>query len=305
MPDSRQDDPQVPRFGSVLTAMATPFAADGGLDLDGAQRLAAHLVDHGSDGLVVCGTTGESPTLDHGETLELIRAVVEAVGDRAVVLAGTGKNDTAATVELTREAAALGVDGILSVTGYYNKPSQRGLQAHFEAVAACTELPLMLYNIPSRTANEIAPETLLRLAEQVDNIVAVKDAVSDMAKASWLIARAPAGFEVYAGNDNMLLPTLAVGGVGVVSVAGHLVAEQLQDLIAAFPTDPAAARRIHLRLGDLFEALFLDSNPGPVKAALRLQGLPAGSVRLPLVDPDDEVVAALRAALDKAGVAPS
>jgi 4-hydroxy-tetrahydrodipicolinate synthase len=261
----------VPRFGRVLTAMATPFDADGALDLDGAQRLAVHLVDHGNDGLVVCGTTGESPTLAHAETLDVIRAVVEAVGDRATILAGTGKNDTAATVALTREASALGIDGILSVTGYYNKPNQRGLEAHFRAVAACTDLPLMLYNIPSRTANEIAPATLLRLAEQVSNIVAVKDAVSDFAKSSWLAARKPEDFDIYSGDDVNLLPLLAVGGVGVVSVAGHLVGEDIATMVEVFPTDPAKARAIHERLLDLFGALFLDTNPGPLKAALAMR----------------------------------
>jgi 4-hydroxy-tetrahydrodipicolinate synthase len=295
----------VPRFGRVLTAMATPFDADGALDLDGAQRLAVHLVDHGNDGLVVCGTTGESPTLAHAETLDVIRAVVEAVGDRATILAGTGKNDTAATVALTREASALGIDGILSVTGYYNKPNQRGLEAHFRAVAACTDLPLMLYNIPSRTANEIAPATLLRLAEQVGNIVAVKDAVSDFAKSSWLAARKPEDFDIYSGDDVNLLPLLAVGGVGVVSVAGHLVGEDIATMVEVFPTDPAKARAIHERLLDLFGALFLDTNPGPLKAALSMLGLPAGPVRLPLVAPEQSTVAAVRAAMRSAGLEPS
>jgi 4-hydroxy-tetrahydrodipicolinate synthase len=295
----------VPRFGRVLTAMATPFDADGALDLDGAQRLAVHLVEHGNDGLVVCGTTGESPTLAHAETLDVIRAVVEAVGDRATILAGTGKNDTAATVALTREASALGIDGILSVTGYYNKPNQRGLEAHFRAVAACTDLPLMLYNIPSRTANEIAPATLLRLAEQVGNIVAVKDAVSDFAKSSWLAARKPEDFDIYSGDDVNLLPLLAVGGVGVVSVAGHLVGEDIATMVEVFPTDPAKARAIHERLLDLFGALFLDTNPGPLKAALSMLGLPAGPVRLPLVAPEQSTVAAVRAAMRSAGLEPS
>jgi 4-hydroxy-tetrahydrodipicolinate synthase len=295
----------VPRFGRVLTAMATPFDADGALDLDGAQRLAVHLVDHGNDGLVVCGTTGESPTLAHAETLDVIRAVVEAVGDRATILAGTGKNDTAATVALTREASALGIDGILSVTGYYNKPNQRGLEAHFRAVAACTDLPLMLYNIPSRTANEIAPATLLRLAEQVGNIVAVKDAVSDFAKSSWLAARKPEDFDIYSGDDVNLLPLLAVGGVGVVSVAGHLVGEDIATMVEVFPTDPAKARAIHERLLDLFGALFLDTNPGPLKAALAMLGLPAGPVRLPLVEPEPSTVEAVRAAMRSAGLEPS
>lgn len=293
----------MPRFGRVLTAMASPMHPDRSLDLDGAQRLAAHLVEHGSDGLVVCGTTGESPTLTHAETLDLFRAVVEAVGERATILAGTGKNDTAATVDLTREAAGLGVDGILSVTGYYNKPSQRGLEAHFRAVAAATDLPVMLYNVPSRTCNEIAPATILRLAEEVGTIVAVKDAVSDMVKAAWLSARAPEDFEIYSGDDANLLPLLSVGAVGVVSVASHLVGEDIAAMIEAFLRDPAKALAIHHRLLDLFTGLFVDTSPGPLKAALGLAGLPAGPVRPPLADADEDTVAVVRAALTKAGVA--
>ncbi|MBA2529714.1 MAG: 4-hydroxy-tetrahydrodipicolinate synthase, partial [Euzebyales bacterium] len=258
------------RFGRLLTAMATPMTSDFAVDFHGAQRLATHLVDHGNDGLVVCGTTGESPTLTHDETLDLIRAVVEAVGDRATILAGTGKNDTAASVALTQQVSALGVDGILAVTGYYNKPSQRGLSAHFRAVAACSDLPVMLYNVPSRTANEIAPETILELAARVGTIVAVKDAVSDMVKASWLAARKPDDFDIYSGDDAMLLPLLSVGAVGVVSVAGHLVGDDMLQMIELFATDPAKARELHLRLLPLFTGLFADTNPAPLKAALRM-----------------------------------
>ncbi|CAN5568611.1 4-hydroxy-tetrahydrodipicolinate synthase [soil metagenome] len=292
----------MPSFGRMLTAMATPMAADHAVDFDGAQRLARHLIDHGNDGLVVCGTTGESPTLSHDETLDLIRAVVEAVGDRATVLAGTGKNDTAATVALTREAAALGVDGILAVTGYYNKPSQRGLSAHFRAVAAATDLPLMLYNVPSRTANEISPETLLDLAREVPNIVAVKDAVSDVVKAAWLAGRKPDDFDIYSGDDASFLPMLSVGAVGVVSVAGHLVADDIARMAEMFATDPRKALDIHLRLLPLFTGLFADTSPGPLKAALRMVGLPAGPVRLPLVDVDERVEAIVADALAAAGV---
>lgn len=289
-------------LGRVLTAMATPMHPDRSVDYDGAQRLAAHLVDHGNDGLVVCGTTGESPTLTHHETLDMFRAVVDAVGGRATVLAGTGKNDTAATVALTREASALGVDGILSVTGYYNRPSQRGLDAHFREVAAATDLPVMLYNVPSRTANEIAPETLLALSD-VENIVAVKDAVGNMVKAAWLAARKPDDFDIYSGDDATLLPLLSVGAVGIVSVAGHLVGEDIAHMIEIFASDPHKAREIHLRLLPLFTGLFVDTSPGPLKAALEMVGLPAGPVRLPLVDVDDDVRTVLRGALAAAGVA--
>lgn len=290
-------------FPPLITAMATPMTDDLDLDLDGVQQLAVHLVEHGSDGLVVAGTTGESPTLTHAETLDLFRAVVEAVGDRATVLAGTGKNDTAATVALTREASELGIDGILLVTPYYNRPPQRGLDRHFRTVANATELPVLLYNIPGRTACEIAPETLLRLAQEVPNIRGVKDAACDLVKTAWLAARAPDGFGIWSGDDVATLPMLAVGGVGVVCVASHLVGPDIARMIEAFPADPTKAREIHYRLLPLMVTLMkADPNPGPLKAALRLLGLPSGPVRPPLADADDAVVAKVREALAAVGV---
>jgi 4-hydroxy-tetrahydrodipicolinate synthase len=302
---SRQQRLQVmtmPAFGQVLTAMATPMLADGAMDLDGAQKLAHHLVELGNDGLVVAGTTGESPTLTHGETLELFSAVVDAVGSHATVLAGVGKNDTAETVDLAVEAAQRGVDGIMLVTPYYNRPSARGLHGHFATVAAAVDLPVLLYNIPSRTAAEISPVGLLALAEQVPNIVAVKDAVKDLDKAAWLIARKPETFDIYAGNDIDYLPLLAVGAVGVVSVAGHFVADRLARMGQVFERDPATARRLHLELLPLFEALFVDSNPVPLKAGLDMVGLPGGAVRPPLAPADEQTVAAMRAALTDVGL---
>jgi 4-hydroxy-tetrahydrodipicolinate synthase len=292
----------MPAFGQVLTAMATPMSPDAAVDLDGAQKLAHHLVESGNDGLVVAGTTGESPTLTHQETLELFSAVVDAVGTHATVVAGVGKNDTAATVDLAREAAQRGVDGIMLVTPYYNRPSARGLHAHFTAAAAAVDLPVLLYNIPSRTATEIPPAVLLALAEQVPNIVAVKDAVKNLDKAAWLIARKPETFDVYAGNDIDYLPLLAVGAAGVVSVAGHFVADRLARLGQVFDGDPVTARRLHLELLPLFEALFVDSNPVPLKAGLDMVGLPGGAVRLPLVAADESTVAAMRAALAAVGM---
>ncbi|MGH8900331.1 MAG: 4-hydroxy-tetrahydrodipicolinate synthase [Egibacteraceae bacterium] len=290
-------------FPPLITAMATPMTDEGGLDLEGAQRLAVHLIEHGSEGLVVAGTTGESPTLTHAETLDLFRAVVEAVGGRATVIAGTGKNDTAVTVELTKQASGVGVDGIILVAPYYNRPSQRGLDQHFRMAAAATELPLLLYNIPARTAVEIAPETLLRLAEEVDSIRGVKDAVGDLTKTAWLAARAPDGFGIWSGDDTATLPILAVGGVGGVCVASHLVGPELARMIEVFPTDPTKAREIHYRLLPLFETLMkADPSPGPLKAALRLLGLPAGPVRPPLADADEHVTGLVREALLTAGV---
>lgn len=291
-------------FGQLLTALASPMHPDRSLDLDGAQRLAAHLVDHGSQGLVVAGTTGESPTLTHAETLDLFRAVVEAVGDRAAVVAGTGKNDTRATVELTRAAERTGVDGFLVVTPYYNRPSQRGLRQHYAEVAAATDLPLIVYNIPGRTACEMAPETLLDLAESVPNVKAVKDAVGDLTKAAWFAARKPDDFDILSGDDAGTLPLLAVGGIGVVSVGSHLVGDQMARMIELFPSDPVKAREIHFQLLPLLTTLMTaDTSPGPLKAALRLVGLPAGPVRPPLADCDEQAVTAVRAALGAAGVA--
>ncbi|HEX6257482.1 MAG TPA: 4-hydroxy-tetrahydrodipicolinate synthase [Euzebyales bacterium] len=292
----------MPAFGHVLTAMASPMLPDGTLDLDGAQKLAHHLVEHGNDGLVVAGTTGESPTLSHDETLDLFSAVVDAVGGHAKVVAGVGKNDTAETVALAAEAAPRGIDGIMLVTPYYNRPQVRGLEAHFTTVAAAVDLPVLLYNIPGRTAAEIPPASLLALAERVDNIVGVKDAVKDLDKAAWLVSRKPDDFDVYAGNDIDLLPLLAVGAVGVVSVAGHFVADRLARMIEVFPRDPAAARNDHLALLGLFTALFIESNPAPLKAGLELVGLPGGAVRPPLAAASDATITAMRAALGAAGV---
>lgn len=295
----------MPVFGRVLTAMATPMTDDGALDLAGAQRLAVHLVAHGSDGVVVAGTTGESPTLTVPETLDLFRAVIDAVGDRAAVVAGTGRNDTAAAVDLTRRASQLDIDGILAVTGYYNRPQQRGLEAHFRAVAAVTNLPVIVYNVPGRTASEIAPPTLLALAEGVDNVVAVKDSVGDARKTAWLAARRPRGFSIYCGDDWNLLPILAVGGDGIVSVAAHLVGPEIAEIVQTFPTDPVKARDIAYRIAPLCDALFAETSPAPLKAALALLGLPAGPLRLPLVEVEEATRTALRAALLQAGVLPA
>lgn len=285
-------------FPTLMTAMATPFDTNGDLDLSAAQSLADHLVATGSQGLVVAGTTGESPSLTSAETLDLFRAVVQAVGDKAMVVAGTGKNDTAATIKATKDAATTGVDGIMLVSPYYNRPNQLGLRRHFTASAGASDLPVMLYNIPSRTACEIAPETLLDLAATVDTIVAVKDAVGDMAKAGWLANRAPDGFSILSGDDANCLPLLSVGGVGLVSVAAHVVGQDLARMIQVFPTDPAAARAIHWRLLPLFQALFTEPNPGPLKAALTLLGLPGGSLRLPMVPISTETMAVLQDALN-------
>lgn len=279
-----------PRFGRVLTAMVTPFASDGSLDLPLAERLADHLVRHGSDGLVVCGTTGESPTLSWDEQHALFSAVKGAVGERSVVLAGSGSNCTAEAVEATRQAAALGADGALVVVPYYNKPPQEGLEAHFRTVAeAAPELPLMLYNIPGRTGCNLAPETVARLL-QAPNVVAFKAASGTTEEVSQLRALCGDQLSIYSGDDSLTLPMLSVGAVGVVSVASHLVGETIQAMVQAFLAgrNPEALT-LHEQLLPLFKTLFCTTNPIPVKAALELTGWPVGAPRLPLLPADSQV----------------
>lgn len=291
--------PQTP-FGRVLTAMVTPFTADGALDLPGAQRLAAHLVDAGNDGLVVNGTTGESPTTSDAEKEQLVRVVLEAVGDRAFVVAGVGTNDTRHSVELARQAQAAGAHGLLVVTPYYSKPPQEGLYRHFTTVADATGLPVMLYDIPGRSAVPIETETLVRLAEH-PRIVANKDAKGDLASASWVMARTDMVY--YSGEDMLNLPLLSIGAVGVVSVVGHLVSAELRAMIDAFTAgDVAKAREIHQRLLPVYTGIFRTQGVILTKAALGLQGLPAGPLRLPLIDADEAQIAQLRQDLSAGGV---
>ncbi len=271
------------RFGRLLTAMITPFTGDGSLDLAGAAELARWLVDHGNEGLVVAGTTGEAPTLTHDEQADLIAAVCEAVD--VPVVAGTGSNDTRSAVDNTERATKAGADGVLLVSPYYNRPSQAGLDAHFRAVAAATELPVMLYDIPVRTGRKIATETILRLANEVENIVALKDASGDPAETARLIADAPSGFEVYSGDDGLTLPLLAVGAVGAVGVATHWIApEHLEMFDAVAAGDLATAQAVNRAMLASFAYETGDAapNPVPTKALLRVLGLPAGECRPPM-----------------------
>ncbi len=275
----------MPRFGRVLTAMITPFHADGSLDLDGAQVLARWLLDHGNDGLIIAGTTGEAPTLSHAEQVDLVRAVVEAVGDDGQVVAGSGSNDTASAIRNTEAITAAGADAALVVTPYYNRPSQDGLDAHFRSVAASTDLPVMVYDIPVRTGRKIATGTLLRLFDEVDNIVALKDAAGDPAETAWLLARADPGVEVYSGDDALTLPLLAVGAVGTVGVATHWTAAEHQAMFGAIDTgDLAAATAINQKMlpSFHFETGDVTPNPIPTKALLSVLGLPAGPCRPPV-----------------------
>ncbi|MEL6399602.1 MAG: 4-hydroxy-tetrahydrodipicolinate synthase [Cyanobacteria bacterium J06607_6] len=285
-------------FGRVLTAMVTPFADDGSVNYSVAEALAAHLVDNGSDGLVVCGTTGESPTLSWDEEFQLFKCVKSAVGDRAKIIAGTGSNSTQEAIEATRKAAALQLDGTLQVVPYYNKPPQAGLHHHFRAIAeAVPDSPVMLYNVPGRSGCGLAVDTVARLTE-VPNIVAIKEASGNLDYASHLKSQVPSTFSLYSGDDSLTLPLLAIGGCGVVSVASHLVGNRLQNMIQAFEAGKiGSAAEEHLSLFPLFKALFLEPNPIPVKAALSLQGWQVGSLRSPLVPASDAVQQELKALL--------
>jgi 4-hydroxy-tetrahydrodipicolinate synthase len=279
--------------------MITPFTADGGLDLDGAQRLATYLVDHGNDGIVISGTTGESPTTTDDEKERLLRAVLEAVGDRAKIIAGVGTNDTRHTIELAHAAEKVGAHGLLVVTPYYSKPPQTGLLQHFTQVADATGLPNMLYDIPGRTGTPIETETLVRLAAH-DRITAVKDAKGDLEASAWVMQRTDLAY--YSGDDKVTLPLLSVGGVGVVGVPTHLFGVETAQMIAAYLSgDVARALALHRQLLPVFTGFFRTQGAILTKAALALAGVPAGPVRPPLVDATPDQVEQLRADLVDAG----
>lgn len=289
------------RFGSVITAMVTPFRDDYALDLDGAQSLAAWLLENGSDALVVAGSTGEAPTLTHAEKRDLFKAVVEAARGKGKVICGTGTYDTAETIELTQDAEKAGADAALVVTPYYNRPPQRGLVAHFSKVADSTGLPIILYNIPSRTACLIELETLLRLAE-VDNIVAVKDTTGDFQTAGRIIKESPPDFDLYSGDDWATFLLCCMGAAGVVSVAAHLVGDRIHEMIELIETgDVPSARKINDDLMALFRGLFVTSNPIPLKVALEIAGRPVGPPRLPLVPATTEERAKVEQAMRDSG----
>jgi 4-hydroxy-tetrahydrodipicolinate synthase len=285
-------------FGRVLTAMVTPFAKDGTVNYAVAERLAIHLAENGTDTLVVCGTTGESPTMSWEEEFELFRVVQKAVAGKAKVMAGTGSNSTSEAISATQKAHTLGLDGTLQVVPYYNKPPQEGLYQHFKAIAqAVPDLPVMLYNVPGRTGTSLAPETVVRLAN-VPNIVAIKEASGSLDQASDIRRSTPPEFGIYSGDDSLTLPTLAIGGCGVVSVASHLTGNLLQQMIQSFEAgEIAKASQIHAQLLPLCKTLFLTANPIPVKAALRLLGWDVGGCRLPLCDVPDDVLEAVRQAM--------
>ncbi|HEY2311519.1 MAG TPA: 4-hydroxy-tetrahydrodipicolinate synthase [Gaiellaceae bacterium] len=292
--------PASPKLGSVITAMVTPFKPDGAVDLERFRELAAFLVDNGSDGLVVCGTTGESPTLTDDEKLELFRAAVETVGERAGVIAGAGTYDTRHSIHLTREATKLGVDGILVVTPYYSKPPQRAIVRHFEEIAAATDLPVVAYNIPGRVVVNIEPATIARLAE-IDNVVAVKQAIGDPDQARFIVEETR--LDLYCGDDPNTFEFLELGGVGVVSVTAHLWGPQTAEMIRRHRDgDVDGARALHSEQEPAYDLLRIQTNPIPIKAALNLTGHEVGGHRLPMVEADEEELAQVRSCLERSGL---
>jgi len=290
---------RAPKLGSLMTAMLTPFDASGAVDLREARRLARYLVDEGNQGLVVCGTTGEAPALTEAEQHALFAAVKSEVGDRVGIVAGTGANNTAHTIELTKKAEAAGVDAALVVVPYYNKPTQDGMLAHYGAVAAATSLPIIVYNIPGRTGANMLPATLVELARRHRNIAGVKESTADCAQFSEILRNRPEGFGFWAGDDHMYLPSLALGGDGLISTSAHLCAREFRELDAAFAAgDTKRAAQIHLALSPLFGALFSTTSPIPVKWAMRELGFALGECRSPLGTMPQSSIALLAPLLD-------
>ncbi|WP_226035016.1 4-hydroxy-tetrahydrodipicolinate synthase [Aquibacillus saliphilus] len=270
-------------FGKVLTAMVTPFDDKNNLDLVKTTELVNYLLDNGTDGLVVAGTTGESPTLSNEEKIKLFEHVVKVVNKRVPVIAGTGTNNTAATITLTKKAEEIGVDAILLVTPYYNKPSQQGLYAHFSTIAQETNLPVMLYNIPGRTVVQISADTVVELSK-ITNIVSVKESSGDLDSISRIIDNTSDDFTVYSGDDSLTLPIKSIGGNGIVSVASHVIGNEMQEMVQAFDEgNVIKAAKIHRQLLPIMKGLFMAPSPTPVKFALEIKGIDVGGVRLPLV----------------------
>ncbi|MBV7507868.1 4-hydroxy-tetrahydrodipicolinate synthase [Bacillus sp. sid0103] len=282
------------KFGQVLTAMVTPFDQNGEVDFNATRRLVDYLIDNGTDAIVVAGTTGESPTLTTEEKIALFKVVVDASGGRIPVIAGTGSNNTRASISLTKQAEEAGVDGIMLVAPYYNKPSQEGMYQHFKSIAESTSLPIMLYNIPGRSMVNLEVETIVRLS-QIENIVALKEASGNLDAMAAVISQAPSDFTLYSGDDSLTLPVLAIGGAGVVSVASHIIGNEMQEMINYFKNGRSQdAASCHRRLLPLMKALFTAPNPAPVKAALNMNGVEVGGLRLPLLPLSDGEEKALK-----------
>lgn len=285
-------------FGQVLTAMITPFTKEGEVNYAEAEKLAAHLLENGSDGIVVCGTTGESPTLNSQEKYNLFSAVKNAIAGKGKLIVGTGGNCTQTAIEATQQAEKIGIDGTLQVVPYYNKPPQDGLYRHYQAIAkACPDVPVMLYNVPGRTGCSLEASTVAKLAE-IENIVAIKEASGKIDLVCKIRNLTPDSFSIYSGDDIMTLPLLSVGGSGVVSVASHLVGNQMKQMITAFMNgNHQLATEIHLKLCPLFEVIFCTTNPIPIKAALNLQGWNVGNLRLPLWELSPELTTKVQGVL--------
>ncbi|MBH0230307.1 4-hydroxy-tetrahydrodipicolinate synthase [Halobacillus yeomjeoni] len=280
-------------FGEVITAMVTPFDKQGDIDFEATRNLIDHLLANGSDALVIAGTTGESPTLTTEEKVRLFKFVVEYVNKRVPVIAGTGSNNTQASVELTKQAENAGVDAVMLVTPYYNKPSQEGMYQHFRTIAAATSLPVMLYNIPGRSIVNLLPETIVRLAK-IENIVSVKEASGDLDMATEIISQVPEDFSVYSGEDSNTLPFIAIGGTGIVSVSAHVIGNEMQKMIQSYRNgDVLYAASLHRKIVPVMNAVFSAPSPSPVKALLNRTGVNVGSVRLPMLPLNDEETDAL------------
>lgn len=292
-----------PRFGRMITAMVTPFTSSGELDLPRAAELAQKLLAEGSDGLVLCGTTGESPTVPYDQKLKLFHTVVEAVGDQAPLIANVGDNCTEDSVDFARKAVTIGVDAIMAVVPYYNKPPQEGLYRHFRSIAEAVDVPVILYNIPARCVINLEPETVLRLAHDCDNIVALKQANPDLSQVATILDGAPDGFEVFSGDDELTLPMMALGATGVISVVSHIAGVRFKAMIDALASgNHTRALRIHLELLPLMKVLFITANPIMVKKALALIDFSVGGVRLPLVDATESQTAELARVMSHLGL---
>ncbi|MFJ8237626.1 4-hydroxy-tetrahydrodipicolinate synthase [Ureibacillus sp. NPDC094379] len=285
-------------FGKILTAMVTPFDANGEIDYTATGNLVNYLIANGTEGLIVAGTTGESPTLSNEEKIELFKFVVKVVDGRIPVIAGTGSNNTRASIQLTQQAENVGVDGVMLVVPYYNKPSQEGLYLHFKAIAESTTLPVMLYNVPGRTSVNMTPETVIRLSN-IKNIVAIKEASGSLDAMAEIVNKTPEGFSLYSGDDALTLPALSVGAIGVISVAAHIIGNEMQAMIEKYQSGQfEAAAADHRNLLPIMKALFAAPNPTPVKAALNLNGIPVGGVRLPMIPLNDEELGSLQNVLN-------
>lgn len=284
-------------FGQILTAMVTPFDHNEEIDFPATRNLINYLIANGTDGLVISGTTGESPTLTEEEKVKLFKFTVEVVNGRVPVIAGTGSYNTKASIDLTRQAADAGVDGIMLVVPYYSKPSQEGLYQHFQAIAAVTSLPIMLYNIPGRSAVNMSVETVVRLSD-IPNIVAIKEAGGNLDTMTEIIQNTPENFSLYSGDDGLTIPVLSIGGAGVISVASHVIGNEMQTMIEKFNSgNVKEAAKDHRSLLPIMKALFAAPNPTPVKSALNLKGIPVGGVRLPMIPLNKEELNSLQEVL--------